>query len=103
MKITHRKLPSFNGYSHPDYYPDGKPISIKVFVSEETGRILSAQAVGDKASQRINTFACAILGGMNVETFRKIETAYAPAVAPTLDSITLACDVAAMKINRKRR
>ena len=34
--------------------------------------------------------------------FRKLETAYAPPVAPTLDSITLACDVVSMKLKRRR-
>jgi len=93
----------FNGSSLPEYFPGGKPITVKVFVEEETGRILAAQAVGDNASQRINTFACAILSGMNIETLRKLETAYAPPVAPTLDAVTLVCDIVSMKMNRRRR
>ena len=92
----------FNGLSLPNYFPGGKPISIKVFIDEKTGRIISAQAVGDRAAKRIDTFACAILSGMNVETFRKLETAYAPPIAPTLDAETLACDVISMKLNRIR-
>jgi len=92
----------FNGLSLPNYFPGGKPISIKVFVDEKTGKIISAQAVGDRAAKRIDTFACAILNGMNVETFKKLETAYAPPIAPTLDAETLACDVVSMKLNRLR-
>lgn len=92
----------FNGSSHPDYFPGGKSISLKVTVDEKTGRILSAQAVGDNASQRINTFACAILSGIDVETFRKLETAYAPPIAPTLDTVTLVCDIVSKKLSRKR-
>jgi NADH oxidase (H2O2-forming) len=92
----------FNGLSLPHYFPGGKPISIKVFVNEKTGKIIAAQAVGDRAAKRIDTFACAILGGMNVETFRKLETAYAPPIAPTLDAETLACDVVSIKLDRKR-
>jgi len=92
----------FNGSSLPDYFPGGKPISLKVTVDEKTGRILSAQAVGDNAAQRINTFACAVLGGIVVETFRKLETAYAPPIAPTLDVVTLVCDIVSKKLNRKR-
>ena len=91
----------FNGFSRPEYFPDGKQISIKVFAEERTGRIISAQAVGDKAAQRINTIACAILGGMDIDTFRKLETAYAPPIAPTLDAITLVCDIISMKLNRR--
>jgi len=93
----------FNGSSLPEYFPGGKPIIVKVFVDVETGRILAAQAVGDNAAQRINTFACAILGGMNIEALRKLETAYTPPVSPTLDAVTLVCDIVSMKMNRRRR
>ena len=93
----------YKGSSLPGYFPGGKPITVKVFVDEGTGCILAAQAVGDNAAQRINTFACAILSGMNIETLRKLETAYAPPVAPTLDAVTLACDIVSIKMNRRRR
>jgi NADH oxidase (H2O2-forming) len=93
----------FNGSSLPEYFPGGKPITIKLLVNEQNGMILGAQAVGDNAAQRINTFAAAILGGLNVEKLRKLETAYAPPIAPTLDVVTLVCDVVSMKINRKKR
>jgi NADH oxidase (H2O2-forming) len=92
----------YNGLSLPHYFPGGKSISMKVFVDEKTGNIIAAQAVGDKAAKRIDTFACAILSGMNVETFRKLETAYAPPISPTLDAETLVCDVVSIKLNRKR-
>ncbi len=91
----------FNGRSLLDYFPGGKPISIKVLVDEYTGMIMAAQAVGDNAAQRINTFACAILGELDIETFRKLETAYAPPVAPTLDAITLVCDIVSKKLKNK--
>ena len=90
----------FTGLSLPDYYPGGKQITIKVF-SDKTGKILGAQAVGENAAQRINTFAAAILGGLDIEKFRKLETAYAPPIAPTLDSITLACDIISLKLRRR--
>jgi NADH oxidase (H2O2-forming) len=92
----------FNGYSLPEYFPGGKPVIIKITVDQNTGLILSAQAVGENAAQRINTIACAILGGIDIETFRKLETAYAPSIAPTLDAVTLVCDIISMKLNRKR-
>lgn len=92
----------FNGSSLPEYYPGGKPISVKVLVDRYTGMIIGAQAVGDNAAQRINTFACAILGELDVETMRRLETAYAPPIAPTLDAVTLVCDIVSMKLNRKR-
>jgi NADPH-dependent 2,4-dienoyl-CoA reductase/sulfur reductase-like enzyme len=92
----------FSGYSRAEYFPGGKKISIKVFADEKTGKIVAAHAIGDKAAKRINTFACAILSGMDIETFKKLETTYAPPIAPTLDAETLVCDIVSMKINRRR-
>ena len=93
----------FNGSSLPEYFPGGKPITVKVFVDRETGCILAAQAVGYDAAQRINTFACAMLSGINIETLRKLETAYAPPLAPTLDAVTLVCDIVTIKMSRRQR
>jgi len=92
----------FTGYSRAEYFSGGKKISIKVFADEKTGKIVAAQAIGDKAAKRINTFACAILGDMDIDTFRKLETTYAPPIAPTLDVETLVCDIISMKLNRGR-
>ena len=92
----------FNGSSLPDYFPGGKPITIKILVDQYTGMIMGAQAVGRNAAQRINTFACAILGELDVETMRRLETAYAPPIAPTLDAVTLVCDIVSMKLSRKK-
>lgn len=93
----------YKGFSLPEYFPGKKQITVKIGTHEQTGQILSAQAVGSNAAQRINTFACAILGKMTVDEFRKLETAYAPPIAPTLDALTLAGDVVALKLTRKRR
>ncbi|MDH7517494.1 MAG: FAD-dependent oxidoreductase [Candidatus Thermoplasmatota archaeon] len=92
----------FSGLSLPEYYPGGKPITLKVVVNQEDGKILSAQAVGYNVAQRINTLACAILAGMDIETFRKLETAYAPPIAPTLDAVTLVCDIVSLKLARRK-
>ena len=92
----------FNGLSLPDYYPGGKPISMKILVDKYTGLIIGAQAVGENAAQRINLFASAIIGQLDVETLRKLETAYAPPVAPTLDVVTLVCDIVSKKLSRNR-
>ncbi|UCD14061.1 MAG: FAD-dependent oxidoreductase [Thermoplasmatales archaeon] len=106
VKNAFEKMPviygKFKGSSLPEYFPGGNPITIKVGVHEETGRIVSAQAVGSNAAQRVNVFACAIFNGANVEDVKKLETAYAPPIAPPLDALTLACDVASLKLARKK-
>jgi len=89
----------YNGKSLPHYFPGGKSVTLKVY-ADKKGKILGAQCVGDKAAQRINTFACAILAGLDIETLRKLETAYAPPISPTLDAETLVCDIISMKLNR---
>ena len=93
----------YTGHSLPEYFPGKKLIIIKISADEQTGQILSAQAVGSNAAQRINTLACAVLGKMTIDEFRKLETAYAPPIAPTLDALTLAGDVVSLKLERKRR
>jgi NADH oxidase (H2O2-forming) len=93
----------YKGFSKPEYFPGKDPITIKIGAHEQTGQILSAQAVGSNAAQRINVLACAILGNLTIEQFRKLETTYAPPIAPTLDALTLAADVVALKQSRKRR
>jgi len=91
-----------HGSSLPPYFPGGKPITMKTKVDVSTGAIVSAQAVGENAAQRVNTYAAAILGNLDISTFRTLETAYAPPVAPTLDVVTLAADIAMMKYQRKK-
>ncbi|PKK85214.1 MAG: NAD(FAD)-dependent dehydrogenase [Thermoplasmata archaeon HGW-Thermoplasmata-1] len=93
----------FSGSTLPHYFPGGKPLNAKVLVHPETGKILGAQLVGEEqVHQRINGFAAAIQAGMTASEFSKLETAYAPPVAPTLDVITLVCDAAMAKLGRKQ-
>jgi len=92
----------FQGSSLPGYFPGGKQILMKTTIDKDSGKILSAQAIGENAAQRINSYATAILGDMTIDTFRKLETAYAPPVAPTLDVVSLTADVAYMKQQRKK-
>lgn len=92
----------YNGKSLPSYFPGGKDITIKISVNEKTQEIISGQAIGDKAAQRINTIACAIFNKMKIEQFGKLETAYAPPISPTLDATKLTCDIIVKKINRNQ-
>jgi NADH oxidase (H2O2-forming) len=89
------------GLTKPDYFPGGTQITLKAIIDAKSGTILGAQAVGENAAQRVNTYATAVLAKLHIDTFRKIETAYAPPIAPTLDVVTLAADIASMKLQRK--
>lgn len=90
------------GLTKPEYFPGGKPITMKVIIDAKDGKILAAQAFGENAAQRVNTYATAILSSLTIDAFKKLETAYAPPIAPTLDVVTLVADVASLKWHRKK-
>lgn len=88
-------------FTLPDYYPGRKEIFVKVLVHPDTGKILGAQIVGeDRVHMRINAFAVALQAGMTVQEMAKLETAYCPPAAPTVDPITIACEAAKLKLAR---
>ena len=88
-------------FTLPDYYPGRKEIYVKVLAHPKTGKILGAQIVGeDRVHMRINAFAVALQAGMTVDDMSKLETAYCPPAAPTVDPITIACEAAKLKMAR---
>lgn len=61
------------------YYPGGKPLHTKLIFDSKDGRILGAQAVGEKgADKRIDDIAVAIRFGGTVYDLTELELAYAP-------------------------
>ncbi|MEM2869940.1 MAG: FAD-dependent oxidoreductase [Thermoplasmata archaeon] len=91
----------FTGSTLPSYFPGGKPLTVKVLAHPESGRLLAAQIVGmERVHMRINALAVAILAGVSVEEMARLETAYAPPIAPTLDPVTLACEAARRRLGR---
>jgi NADH oxidase (H2O2-forming) len=89
------------GFTLPDYFPGRLELYVKVLAHPETGKILGAQIVGeDRVHMRVNAFAVAIMAGMTVHDFSKLETAYCPPAAPTMDAITIACEAARLKLAR---
>lgn len=91
------------GFTLPDYFPGRKEIYVKVLAHPKDGRILGAQIVGEsRVHMRINAFAVAIQAGMTVHDFAKLETAYCPPAAPTMDVITIACEAVRLKMDRMK-
>ena len=92
------------GFTLPDYFPGRKEIYVKVLAHPESGRILGAQIVGEsRVHMRINAYAAAIQARMTVHDFAKLETAYCPPAAPTIDVITIACEAVRVKMMRSRQ
>ncbi|HIH00513.1 TPA: FAD-dependent oxidoreductase [Thermoplasmata archaeon] len=91
------------GFTLPDYFPGRKEIYVKVLAHPKDGRILAAQIVGEsRVHMRVNAFAAAVQAGMTVHDFAKLETAYCPPAAPTIDVITIACEAVRLKMERMR-
>jgi len=87
----------FTGKTRPKYML-GETVLVKV-LADIDGTIVGAQAVGPAAAQRINKFAVAVQTGMHLASFIKIETAYAPTVAPIIDVSTMACTIAQCRLH----
>jgi NADH oxidase (H2O2-forming) len=82
-----------------DYYPDAKPIKVKLIVEKESQRIIGAQVVGgEEVTQRINCLSFAIQQGMTVRELAKADTAYAPPLCETWEPMVLAAEVVLMKL-----
>ena len=82
--------------SHGEYYPQAKPIAIKIIFSPEDGRVRGAQAVGEEGvEKRIDVIAMAIQMGASVFDLEEVELCYAPQVGSAKDAVNLAGMVAA--------
>lgn len=84
-----------NTASHPRYYPNPTPITIKVIYDKQSKRILGAQLAGQKgAALRTDVFAVAIQAGMTTKTLGMADFIYAPPFAGVWDAIHIACNAA---------
>jgi NADPH-dependent 2,4-dienoyl-CoA reductase/sulfur reductase-like enzyme len=84
-------------HSRAGYYPGGSRIHARV-VADARGRLLGAQLVGrEGVAQRINVFAAALHAGMKLEDVERLDLAYAPPFAPTIDPVIRAAHAAKKK------
>ncbi|MGA8033769.1 MAG: FAD-dependent oxidoreductase, partial [Casimicrobiaceae bacterium] len=82
--------------SHAGYYPEAKPIAMKVLFRKSNGRLLGAQALGqDGVDKRISTLAMAIQMGATIYDLEEVELCYAPQFGSAKDPINYAGMVAA--------
>jgi NADH oxidase (H2O2-forming) len=87
----------------PEYFPTGKPIAAKLLVNGDTHKVMGAQIVGgEDAAQRVNVIALAMMQRLTVEELAKLETCYAPPVAPIWDPIILVAESAARRLKATR-
>ncbi len=85
----------FKGSTKPEYYPGGKPITVKVIFRKSDKKLIGAQVVGgERVWGRIMTLSALAQKGATVEDVVYLETAYAPPISPTIDPITVAGEMA---------
>jgi NADPH-dependent 2,4-dienoyl-CoA reductase/sulfur reductase-like enzyme/rhodanese-related sulfurtransferase len=77
--------------SHAAYYPGAKMISLKVIFRKSDGRLLGAQAVGEKGVEsRVNALAMAIQFGGSIYDLEESELCYAPQFSGAKDPVNFA-------------
>jgi rhodanese-related sulfurtransferase len=77
--------------SHAGYYPDPKPVSMKVIFEKENGKILGAQIAGfDGVDKRSDVLATAIRAGMTAYDLARLELCYAPPYSSAKDPVNIA-------------
>lgn len=82
--------------SRAQYYPETRPIRVKLVTERGTGRLLGAQIVGlEGAAKRIDVLAACIWNSMTVEEIISVDLGYAPPFAPVWDPVLVAARVAA--------
>ena len=80
---------------HPAYYPDPKPLMIKLIYDARTRRLLGANAAGaHDAVMRTDVLAAAVHAGMTTEELGMLDLAYAPPFASVWDAVHIAANAA---------
>lgn len=80
-------------WDHKVYYPDAKPMTVRVTADRQTRRLLGAQIVGaygTEISKRIDIFASAIYHGMTTESFNDLDLSYTPPLSSPWDPVQMA-------------
>jgi NADPH-dependent 2,4-dienoyl-CoA reductase/sulfur reductase-like enzyme/rhodanese-related sulfurtransferase len=93
-------LPYQSIYLHPTqhagYYPEAKPIHMKLLFSPQSGRVLGAQAVGQEGvDKRIDVIAAVIQQQGTVYDLEEAELCYAPQFGSAKDPVNMAGMIAA--------
>lgn len=75
---------------HAGYYPDAKPMSLKLVVDSVTDEILGAQGVGESGvDKRIDVIATAMRGGLRASELADLELSYAPQFGAAKDPVNM--------------
>ena len=82
--------------NHASYFPDAKPIHLKLLFERLDGQLLGAQAVGEAdVARRIDVIAMALQLGATVFDLEEAELCYAPQYGGAKDPVNIAGMIAA--------
>jgi NADPH-dependent 2,4-dienoyl-CoA reductase/sulfur reductase-like enzyme len=94
-KLGDTETTTITGGNRAHYYPGSKPMTVKLVVQKNSGRLLGAQMIGKAdVAKRLDVLATAITAKMTVEEIGMLDLTYAPPVAPVYDPILVAANVA---------
>jgi len=83
----------------PTYFPSRKSCIVKLLSNRQDERLIGAQIIGeDGVSERANLVAHSIHMQQDVNEFAKMETCYAPPVAPVWDPLFVAAQALTRKL-----
>ena len=83
------------------YFPDTKPITIKLLAERNSRRVIGAQIVGEEgAAKRIDILATAITAGMTVDDVIDLDLGYAPPFSGVWDSVHIAARKGAQALDK---
>ena len=90
-----------SGKTRAHYFPGGLPIRVKLVVEKDLERVIGGQIVGgEDVTPRINALSIAIQKEMTARELTKADTCYAPPLSETWEILSLAAEVAIMKLRR---
>ncbi len=84
------------------YYPETRDIIIKLIADVTTKKVLGAEIIGEGiVDKRIDIIATALTFGATVDQVSKLDLAYAPPYAMSMDAIIVAANVLGNKLSGK--
>jgi NADPH-dependent 2,4-dienoyl-CoA reductase/sulfur reductase-like enzyme len=90
------RAPMIKDLNAARYFPGAAPITVKLVVDEETGRLLGGQIAGRRGvAKRVDVLATALHHRLTVADLQGLDLSYAPPFAPVWDPILVAANVAA--------
>jgi NADPH-dependent 2,4-dienoyl-CoA reductase/sulfur reductase-like enzyme len=74
--------------SRAGYFPDAKPVTLKLLAERLSRRVIGAQVLGaEGAAKRIDVLATAMWAGMTVDDVVELDLGYAPPFGPVWDPV----------------